>query len=146
MSDLERKFVEGEGWQTVESGGSQPGLRTAQTLVSWADVDARDPAVGVVLATLAADELLQLLTVSLDVPMAGTDAATASACVSYPALTVAGGPTTAVTNASPVAGNYGFPAGAGPVYGAFALTADKTMAADLTGGAFTATLLILGGS
>lgn len=132
------------------SGGSQPGLRTVQASYSWADVAARDPAVGVLLATVAANENVVACVVCITTPLTGTDAATADAYVSNPGASVAGGYSSFANNANPTYQGgkpvTGFNGLVGAVYGAFALDADNTVAADLTGGAVTVTFLILGGT
>lgn len=149
---LERRKI-GGFWKWVirdeaPNGGSQPGFRTVQASFSWADVAARDPAVGKVLATLAADEQMLGMTVFLSSPMTGTDAALATAYTSEPGETVATNYETVATNANPVSFNSGDDTNGltGDIVGAFALDADNTAPADLTGGEAVVTIAILGGS
>ncbi len=138
-------------WAVPEGGGggSQPGLRTVQVSFSWSDVDTRDPAIGLLLATVAADEQLIGATLYCSGALTGTDAADASGFASLPGAIVSSSTITHVSNAEPVNLFTELANGAGltgDIVGAFANSDDSSVPVDLAGGEITVTLVILGGS
>lgn len=123
----------GGAWETDDNG-----LRVARGTVSWADVDARDPAVGIPVATIAASEIILSVIVALLSPMTGPDAENAYAELSTPGQPFSDDYMIAVNNAAPKDSNSESQA-SGAVIAAFGTGGDPM---DLTGGVFVYSLLI----